>query len=104
MIINNPVTLLRHSQTAEQYEVIGTCDAWVFCKRAISGNANGDKNADVYHIRVRKEDIERVKVGDFVYIGDLEGKEPNLADCRKVTRVSRNSFGTVPHWHIEAGA
>lgn len=103
MITNNIVTLLRYSQTTEKYEIVGACDAWVFCERATSGNANGDKNADIYHVRVRKEDIEHVKVGDFVYVGDLEGKEPNLADCRKVTAASNNNFGTVPHWHIEVG-
>ena len=103
MITNNTVTILRYSKSAEKYQTIGVCDAWVFLKRAISSDTNGDKNADVYHIRIRKEDVEKVKVGDFIYIGDLEGKEPNLADCRKVTAVSNNNFGTVPHWHIEVG-
>lgn len=104
MITNNKVTLLRYSQSADKYEIICACDAWVFFKRSISDSTTGDKNSDIYHIRVRKEDIERVKVGDLVYIGDIEGEEPNLAECREITAVSNNKFGTVPHWHIEVGA
>lgn len=104
MITNNTVTILRYSKGAEKYETIGTCEAWSFLKRAISNSINGDKNDDVYHIRIRKENIEEVKVGDFVYVGAFEGKEPNLADCRRITSILNNDFGTIPHWHIEVEA
>jgi len=103
MLTNDKVFFLRYSGETEKYEPIGACDAWVFHKNAISDSVKGVENADVVHIRIRKENIASIKKGDYVFVGETEGKMPDIADCQKVTRVSNNKFGTVPHWHIEVG-
>ena len=103
MITNNTVTFFRFSQQTENYKPMGTCKAWVFSKKGISGDTHGDKNTDTVHIRININSIKTVNVGDFVYVGKCNVKEPELTKCRKVTRVSENNFGSVPHWHIEAG-
>ncbi len=105
MLTNDKVSILRYDKSSDDYVLAVTCDAWVFRKNGISGSTKGDENADVVHIRVRKEAVDgTVKVGDFVYVGAYDGKSPDLAECHKVTKVSNNKFGTVPHWHIEVGA
>ena len=103
MIVNETVTVLRFSKEEEKHILAGTSAAWVFSKGGIDGGNQGDKNADVIHIRIPKENIEKVRVGDLVYVGEHSGEEYNLAECRKITRVSNNKYGTVPHWHIEVG-
>lgn len=104
MLTNNKVSVLRCDNSLGEYAVVGSGEGWVFCKSGISGSTKGDENADIVHIRIRKEDVEAVKVGDLVFVGKPEGEKPELAKCRKVTRVANNQFGTVPHWHIEVGA
>ena len=101
MLTNEKVTVFRYSSESEEYEPVGTFDAWVFAKRAISGSTKGDENADVIHIRIRKDAIDGIKVGDFVYIGNLNGVLTDMSECRKVVRVTNNRYGTVPHWHLE---
>lgn len=100
MLTNDKVFFLRYIEETEKYEPVGACDAWVFCKDGILGSAKGNENADVVHIRIRKEDVASVKKGDYVFVGNTKNT-PNIEDCRKVTRVSDNKFGTVPHWHVE---
>lgn len=104
MLTNDKISILRYDKPSGNYVLAVTCDGWVFCKAGISGSSKGDENADVVHIRVRKEDVDSVKVGDFVFVGDYDGELPELTECHKVMKVSNNKFGTVPHWHIEVGA
>lgn len=101
MLTNEKVSLFRYSTKSEQYDPIGTFDAWVFAKKAISGSTKGDENADVIHIRIRKDVIEDIKVGDFVRIGNPNTETADMSECRKVVRVTNNKYGTVPHWHLE---
>ncbi len=102
MLTNDKVSILHYVKG--DYVLAAACDAWVFRKDGISGSTKGDENADVIHIRVRKEDVDSVKVGDFIFVGETDGEKLDLTNCRKVTKVSNNKFGTVPHWHMEVGA
>ena len=104
MLTNNKVFVLRYDSSLGKYEVVGSCEGWVFCKSGILGSTKGDENADAVHVRIRQEDVEAVTVGDLVFVGEFSGEKPELAKCRKVTRVANNRFGTVPHWHIEVEA
>lgn len=101
MLTNEKVTVFRYSSESEEYEPIGTFDAWVFAKRATSGSTKGDENADVIHIRIRKDAVESIKVDDFVHIVNLDEEITDMSECRKVVRVTNNKYGTVPHWHLE---
>lgn len=101
MIVNENIILLRYSGDTEQYETVGTFEAWVFEKKAITNNTKGDENTDVIHVRIRKDAVDCVKVGDFVYIGNLNKGTPDMSECRKVMRVTNNKYGTIPHWHLE---
>jgi len=101
MITNQKITLFRYSSETEDYKSLGTLDAWVFEKKAISGSIKGDENADVIHIRIHKDAVDGIKVGDFVYVGNLDEEITDMSECRKVVRVTNNKYGTVPHWHLE---
>ena len=100
MLTNARVSLLRYSTDTDDYISIGTFNAWVFEKKAISNSVNGDENADVIHVRINLSDIDNVSVGDYVFIGE-KPNIVNLSECRKVTRVAKNNYGTAKHWHIE---
>ena len=104
MISNNTVSFFRYSSSNDEYELISSCGAWVFLKKGISGSVKGDANADTLHIRIRRDEIERIETGDFVFVGDFRGEKPPLSECKKITKVSDNNFGSAPHWHIEVGA
>lgn len=101
MITNKKIVLFRLSPETEEYESFATSDAWVFEKKAIAGSTKGDENTDVIHIRVRKDAVDGVKVGDYVHIGNLDIEPSNMSECRKVVRVTNNQYGTIPHWHLE---
>ncbi len=102
---NNQITIIRYSEDNDEYEKIAGCSAWVFLKKGISSSTKGDESSDVMHIRVERRKIQTVKTGDLVYIGHLSKDEDvNLAECKKITRVADNNFGSIPHWHFEVGA
>jgi hypothetical protein len=101
MLTNEKVTLFRYSPDMDDYEPVGTVDAWVFAKKAITGSVNGDENSDVIHIRIPYDAVDDIKVGDFVRIGNPGTDPDDMSDCRKIVRVSNNRFGTVPHLHLE---
>ena len=104
MLTNDVITILRYDEETDDYEPVISCAAWVFCKSAKTKTVNGHENSDVIHIRIAKESAERVEKGDLVYIGGrVEVKNIVLADCREITKVTKNHFGSVPHWHLEIG-
>ena len=100
MLTNAKISLLRYSADTDEYVNIGTFNAWAFEKKAISNSVNGDENTDVIHIRINLSDIDSIKVGDFVCIGE-KVSTTDMAECRKVIRVTRNYYGSNKHWHIE---
>ena len=103
MISNNTASFFHYSPTNDEYEFISSCEAWVFLKKGISGSVKGDANADTLHIRIRRDEIERIETGDFVFVGGFQGEKPPLSECKKITKVTDNNFGSAPHWHIEVG-
>ena len=105
MLANNKVTIVRYVEEKDDYEPILTCSAWVFCKKGLSSTIKGEENADVFHIRIKRTEAPSIEKGDLVYVGDFKSHKPlNLAECRKITKLTDNNYGSVPHWHIEAEA
>lgn len=105
MLTNNKVTIVRYVEEKDDYEPILTCSAWVFCKKGLTGTVKGQENADVLHVRIQRAHISSIEKEDLVYVGELKSYEPlDLTKCRKITRITDNNYGSVPHWHIETEA
>ncbi len=105
MLTNNKVTIIRYVEEKDDYEPIMTCPAWVFCKKGLSATVKGEENADVLHVRIKRTEVQSIEKGDLVYVGDFKRTNPlDLAECRKITRLTDNNYGSIPHWHIEAEA
>ncbi len=104
MLTNDVITILRYDEETDVYKPVISCAAWVFRKSANSGTVKGDESADVIHIRIAKECAEHVEKGDLVHFGGkVDVGNIILADCREITRVTKNHFGSAPHWHLEIG-
>ena len=105
MLTNNEVTIVRYVEEKDDYEPLLTCSAWVFRKNGLSRTVKGEENTEVIHIRIEREYISDLKKGDLVYVGDYdEFRPPSLSECRKITKLTDNNYGSVPHWHIEVEA
>ena len=105
MLANNKVTIFRYKEEKDDYEPVLTCPAWVFRKNGLSRTVKGEGNADVIHIRIERMHISDLEKGDLVYVGVYDKlRPPSLTECRKITKLTDNNYGSVPHWHIETEA
>ena len=102
MLTNSAVTLFRFDEAADDYKRIGTFPAWVFLKQSANVSKGGFERSDVLHIRIARCLLNSVQTGDMAAIGNIPEFDPR--SCRAVTCVTDNSFGGVPHWHIEGSA
>lgn len=105
MLTNNKVTIVRYVDEKDDYGPILTCAAWVFCKKGLTSTVKGEENTDTLHIRIQRAKASSIEKGDLVYVGEFNDQNPlDLSKCRKITRVTDNNYGSVPHWHIETEA
>ena len=105
MLTNNKVTIVRYVEEKDDYEPILACSAWIFCKKGLTGTVKGEESSDVLHIRIQRANASSIEKGDLVYVGEFKGQNAlDLSECKKITRVTDNNYGSVPHWHIETEA
>lgn len=100
MLTNSEVTLFRYDSSADDYVKTGTFPAWVYRKRESRNTENGRQHADTFHIRIAPDSAADVRVDDLAILGGAD--ECNLKECMRLSRVTVNSFGSVPHIHMEA--
>lgn len=100
MISNGFVTVFCVSEDKEEFKRKGPFPAWTYRNRRIKTEANGIRESDKFDIRISLEMLDDVCPGDLVFFGKTD-TDADMARCRRVASVKRNSFGIRPHWHLE---
>lgn len=102
MLTNEFVTIFTFDDEKDDYVKKGTFRAWVRRMRRIRNMKKGTYFCDNFDVRIERDAVDEVNVGDLIYFGDMREEEFSLSQCRKIAVVSCNSFGRIPHWHLEA--
>ena len=100
MLTNSEVTLFRYDRDSDDYIKIGTFRAWTYRKRNSRSTENGRRSADTLSIRIAPDTAADVRADDLAVLGKAD--VCNLKECMRLSRVTVNSFGSVPHIHMEA--
>ncbi len=99
---NGVVTIFRPDPASGRPVCLGTVPAWVNRKHMIRNDKAGVYNDDRFDVRIGLSHFEDVRAGDLVFFGRAESSCVNTAECRRIELVSKNEYGTAPHWHIAA--
>lgn len=102
MITNGFVTLFCSTEPCGEFKRAGVFPAWIRRKQRLRNTAEGIFLCDTFDVRIENQHLKSVAVGDLIYFGELEESEFRPEKCRKVAAATENTFGTVPHWHLEA--
>lgn len=100
MLTNGEVTIFCLDESREEYIVKATVPAWVRHQMRLRDQGNGVRRCDTFDIRIELGLVDGIEPGDLVFFGREDCAE--LKRCRKIAAVRKNSFGSVPHWHLEA--
>lgn len=84
------------------FRIRTTCPGWIYRKHRLRNIGGGVHLCDNFDVRIPLDALESVAVGDLICFGKLTQAEFAPGLCRKVASVSRNNFGSQPHWHLEA--
>ena len=101
MLINKKITLFSADNNGI-YQNCGTYPAWVYRSMRIRNRGAGVRTCDSITVRIAKTKGLSVGTGDLIYFGETKTLCPNIAECRRVAKVTENNFGLRPHWCIEA--
>ncbi|MBR5155164.1 MAG: hypothetical protein IKW62_01605 [Clostridia bacterium] len=99
---NGVVTIFRPDKSALGLTCLGTVPAWTSRKMIARNDGAGTYNDDRFDIRVGIEHLPDVRTGDLVFFGRAESACVKASECRRISSVTKNSFGTTPHWHLAA--
>ncbi len=100
MLTNGEVTIFCLDEGREEFIVRATVPAWVRRQARLRNQGNGVRRVDTFDIRIELGLIDCIEPGDLIFFGRTENAE--LKRCRKIAAVRKNSFGSMPHWHLEA--
>ncbi len=99
---NGVVTIFRPEKGALGITCLGTVPAWTDRKLVVRNDGAGTYNDDRFDIRVEIRHLPEVRPGDLVFFGRAESACVRASECRRISTVTRNGFGTAPHWHLAA--
>ena len=102
MLTNSTVTLFRPESSGGDFKKLGEYAAWTQRKQRIRNTSDGIYFCDNFDVRIPLGLISLVEVGDLICFGSLAEEEFRPEKCRKVAVASENTFGSNPHWHLEA--
>ena len=99
---NGVVTVFRPYSGETGILCLGTFPAWVKHEKAIKNDAAGVYQDDRFDVRIKKEHIDDIEVGDLLFFGRAEAGCVKTSECRRIAVVSLNSFGLNQHWHLRS--
>lgn len=102
MLTNEVVTLFAYDREKDDFVKKGTFDAWVRRMRRIRNMRKGTYYCDNFDVRIDRNAVDEINVGDMIYFGILDGESFSVDKCRKIAVISCNNYGRKPHWHLEA--
>lgn len=100
MLTNGEVTIFCPDKGQEEYVVRATVPAWVRHQMRLRNQVNGVRRVDTFDIRIRLDLVECIEPGDIIFFGKADVAD--LGRCRQIAAVRKNSYGSMPHWHLEA--
>lgn len=108
MTTNSAITIFRYNdENAAFQKQIFSC-ASVYCMSKITPENRGFVTNSAVKIRVpvplgtKENEAGFVFPGDYVFLGEWVGNEPDRSVCFKVTGVSKNLRGRNPHVRVDA--
>ena len=99
---NEIVTLYSFDKETGDYVRKGAFPAWVRRMSRVRNMRKGTYFCDNFDVRIAKDKVDEVNVGDLIFFGELKNEDFTVTKCRKIAVVSPNLFGLTPHWHLEA--
>ena len=102
MLLNEVVTIFSFDKEKDDFVKKGSFNAWVRRMKRIRNMKRGTYFCDNFDVRIPKDDIDEINIGDLIYFGVADEKDFSVEKCRKIAVISCNSFGRNPHWHLEA--
>ncbi len=102
MLTNSKITFFGFNKAHGKYENCGCHPAWVQKKERIKNSDFGVRKCDRFDVRVSLTYDLSVTVGDLIYFGEQTATYPELSKCVRISGITKNNFGSEPHWHFEA--
>lgn len=99
---NSTITIFGFEEKSGKYKNLGSFPAWVYRSERIRNRGNGARKCDSITVRLELGHISQVCAGDLIFFGACRLEEVDIAKCRRIAKVTKNSFGLIPHWCIEA--
>ena len=100
MTTNQVVTVFSAGQNVSGLILKATVPAWVYCERRIKNDGPEVFRDDRFDVRIELHHIAEISVGDYIFFGRAETGCVKISECHRISAVTRNDFGSSPHWHI----
>ncbi len=103
---NGDVTLFHFDEASESFKVAYFPNVHISYKQVVSKSGIKQKGfyaADRGIVRIPTVEKIEVAVGDYVHLGRCNSEMPDRANDLKITQVSDNRVGSLPHFKISCG-
>lgn len=100
MTTNQVVTVFSAAQNASGLLLKKIVPAWVYCEKRIRNDGNEVFRDDRFDVRVELHYMAEICVGDYLFLGRAETGCVKASECHRISAVTKNDFGSSPHWHI----
>lgn len=108
MTTNSAITIFRYNNENEVFEKQFFPCASVHCVSEIITENRGFVTGSIVKIRIPvlfgavNDEAVLISPGDYVFLGEWDGNEPDRSVCFKIMGVSKNLRGKNPHVRITA--
>ena len=100
MTTNQVVTVFSAGQNVSGLLLKGIVPAWVHSEKRIRNDGNEVFRDDRFDVRIELHHMEEICVGDYLFLGRTETGCVKVSECHRISAVTKNDFGSSPHWHI----
>ena len=102
MRVNGVVTLFSPDDEGERFARKGEFPAWIYHKELLRNTEKGVYKRDNFDVRIARECLDKVEIGDMIFFGSLADEEFEVCKCSRISAVSENNVGVNAHWHLQA--
>jgi len=97
---NQVVTVFSAGQSTSGLLLKAIVPAWVHCEKRIKNDGIEVFRDDRFDVRIELKHISEICVGDYIFFGRAETGCVKMSECHRVSAITKNDFGSCPHWHI----
>ena len=102
MQTNGYVTHYKYDQLLGEYVFNGSFPAWIYSQERTRAERGGVYGRSVFDVRFPLSSVENICTDDLIRFEKCTDAPPCIEKCFRIAAVTKNSFGSFPHWHIEA--